>query len=260
MSSTAPIYTADNCTFAYQLIWNLNTFWKEPQCDEGWLEDLQEATETDGIRILKHRFETQTTSHFLVSTKPAVKPRLIPQRIKGRVQHLIRKQRPKAFRRNYCLRSMGSTRREKVEKYLETQVAHHPMADERVQERMEKYQIHRPDTDLSRQRRTSHGCYWYNLHVVFANGGGWTEIRDQRLMAMRDMVLKASERHGHLLSRAGILASHVHLTLGCDLEEAPDEVALSYMNNPAYACGMERLFTFSRYVGTFGEYDLGAVE
>jgi hypothetical protein len=49
------------------------------------------------------------------------------------------------------------------------------------------------------------------------------------------------------------------MTLGCSLEESPEGVVLSYMNNLAYALGMRRVFTFSYFVGTFGEYDLGVI-
>ena len=41
------------------------------------------------------------------------------------------------------------------------------------------------------------------------------------------------------------------------MRESPCQVALSYMNNLAYASGMKRAFAFGFYVGTFGEYDIG---
>ena len=43
-------------------------------------------------------------------TMPSVPPALIAHRVKGRLQYLVRRARPKAFRRNYSLRSLGSTR------------------------------------------------------------------------------------------------------------------------------------------------------
>jgi hypothetical protein len=73
------------------------------------------------------------------------------------------------------------------------------------------------------------------------------------------MILKASRAKGHRLCRAGILADHVHLLLGCNLTEAPQEVALGYLNNLAYAQQMRPVYQFGFYVGTVGEYDLGAI-
>jgi hypothetical protein len=49
------------------------------------------------------------------------------------------------------------------------------------------------------------------------------------------------------------------LELGCGLEDSPLEVALSYVNNLAYTQGMKPVYQFGFYVGTFGEYDLGAI-
>jgi hypothetical protein len=76
-----------------------------------------------------------------------VTPLVIVQRVKGRLQHLLHGTMSKPFRRNYSLRSIGSTRREKLEQYLATQLSHHPMADPRVQQRLEQYQIFRPEVD-----------------------------------------------------------------------------------------------------------------
>ena len=108
-------------------------------------------------------------------------------------------------------------------------------------------------TDL---RQNAHARYWYNLHVCFVNDGRCLEIHRERLQ-LHDVILRAAAKKGHLLSRAGIVPDQLHLTLGCDVTELPAEVALSYMNNLAYACGMKRVFAFGFFVGTFGEYDLG---
>ena len=83
------------------------------------------------------------------------------------------------------------------------------------------------------------------------------EVRPEPLSRMREMIVKPAAKHAHLLSAAGIVADHIHLTLGCNVEQSPAAVALSFMNNLAYACGMKRVFAFGFYVGTFGEYDLG---
>ena len=114
-----------------------------------------------------------------------------------------------------------------------------------------------PSVNLSEPRHSAHGLYWYNLQVCFINDGSCMEIRPEPLLRMREMIVKSAAKHAHLLSTGGIVADHIHLTLGCNVEESPAEVAISYMNNLAYACGMKRVFAFGFYVGTFGEYDLG---
>ena len=133
------------------------------------------------------------------------------------------------------------------------------MADPRVQAMFEKYQIVDPTVDLSRWRRNSYAEYQCNLHIVFVNNWRGAEIREETIAAMHDMLLKASAAREELVSRASIVADHAHLTLGCNLRDAPLDVALSYMNNLAYACGMKGMFKFSCFVGTFGEYDLEVI-
>ena len=51
----------------------------------------------------------------------------------------------------------------------------------------------------------------------------------------------------------------VHLVLGCQPTESPLEVALGYLNNLAYVQEMRRVYQYGFYVGTVGEYDLGAI-
>lgn len=258
---TDPIYTADNCRDpAYQLNWSYSLFWDQaPSADPVWLKPLQEACEPDGIRVLQHEFTAENVSQFLVSTRPDVAPQLIAQRVKGRLQHLIRESRPTAFRRNYSLRSIGSETRETLEGYLASQLGHHPCADSRVTEQLQEMQLHNPAVDLSQPSHTSHAIYWFNLHVVLVNDGRYREVHNERLRAVRDMILSASQAKGHQLSRAAILPDHIHLTMRCGLDESPQSVALSYLNNLAFAQGMKCVFQFGYFVGTFGEYDLGAI-
>jgi hypothetical protein len=73
------------------------------------------------------------------------------------------------------------------------------------------------------------------------------------------MIGRICRAKGYALSRAGILADHVHLAVGCPLEVALAEVALGFLNNLAYVHGMKAVFQFGAYVGTFGEYHQGAV-
>lgn len=255
-----PIYTAQNCNPAYQLNWSYSVFRKEtPIPPSEWLHALSEAVEPDGVRVLNHRLTEKGTSQFLLSTKPDVAPVLLVARVKGRLQHLVQGQRPKAFRRNYSLHSLGSTKRGKLDEYLAGQTGKHPMADPRVQAMLERYQIFNPEVDLSAVRRNSHAEYRYNLHFSLVNDWREPEIREDRIQRIHDMLLKASSQRGELLSRGAIVADHIHVTIGCNLEDAPFDVVLSYMNNLAHACGMKAILKFSCFVGTFGEYDLGVV-
>jgi len=255
-----PLYTAQNCTPAYQLNWSLSLFWKSTTVSpEHWLEPLQQSTEPDGVRILEHRIKDDNVGQFFLSSQPQVAPSGILRSVKGRLQHAVRDLVPKAFRRNYSLHSVGSAKREVVEQYVEGQLGHHPMADPNVQKRMAKYQITNREADLSKVRYSSYGQFRYNLHLVIVNRARDVQIDDDVLSAVQTMIRNAARKKGHLLSRGRILADHIHLTLGCDVKESPLDVALGYLNNLAYAQGMRDVYEYSFYVGTFGEYDRGAI-
>jgi len=259
MPAPAAIYTVHNCRPAYQLNWSLTVFWNHPPHGDEWFADLQKATEPDGVRLLEHRFREPDASQFLVSTTPQVAPPQLVRLVKGRLQYLVRGRIPLAFRRHYGLRSVGTADRQTVEEYVCSQVEHHPMADPRVQDMLERYQIRCAQTDLSQPRHTAHGQFWYNLHLVFVHQERWREMREAALARTREVILGTAQKHAHLLSFAGIVPDHIHLTLGCTWKQSPADAALCYMNNLAYAAGMKPIFKFGFYAGTFGEYDLGAV-
>jgi REP element-mobilizing transposase RayT len=255
-----PIYTPHNLEPAYQLNWGLTLFWRQAAIpDDKWLGALQKATEADGVRVLKHHVTPSGNSQFFVSTKPCVPPKELLRSVKGRLQHELQQQVPKAFQRNNCLRSIGAVTREVIDAYVANQLGHHRMADPEVQQRLARFQRFYPDIDLKQQVFSSHGKYWYNLHIVMVNAERWMEIRESSLKKLLDMVERAARKHQHRLSRAALLPDHVHLTLGCEIDQSPEEVAIGYLNNCAYVYGMKPVYRFSYYVGTFGEYDRGAV-
>lgn len=259
MATLQPLYTRDNCSFCAPLRWGLTVFWRDDITDAPWSAELASALEPDGIRLLGHRLREPRVSQFSLSTLPYVTPLLLVNRVKGRLQYLVRAARPKALQRNYALRSFGSATREAVEGYVASQLTHHTMADERVQALLERFQVAHPEVDLSRPRSTAHAIYWYNLHVVLVHRERWAEIRETVLEQVRRMIEGVCRAKGYALSRAGILADHVHLALGCPLEAAPADVALAFLNNLAYVHGMKAVFQCGAYVGTFGEYHQGAV-
>jgi hypothetical protein len=50
-----------------------------------------------------------------------------------------------------------------------------------VQAMLGKYQIDHPHIDINTARRSAHGEFLYNLHLVLVHAGRWREIRDDRL-------------------------------------------------------------------------------
>ena len=196
---------------------------------------------------------------FLVSTTPNVTPPAIVKSVKGRLQHMLRVSHPRAFQRNFSVTSVGDASRAVVEGYVADQLGHHHMVDSRVQERLARFQLSFPEVDLRVAHLSSHGRYLYNLHLVLVHDQRWCEVHEAHLATTRDMIVRAAHKKQHRLSRAAIMADHIHLTLGPAFDESPQEVALGYLNNLAFAHGMQPRYRFGYYVGTFGEYDMGAI-
>ena len=255
----SPFYTAQNCRAAYQLNWSLSVFWHDPvMSPDSWLEPLKVIVENDGVRVLEHRLSAKNVSQFLLSTKPQVSPSAAIRSVKGRLQYLVRQERPKAFRRNYSILSVSSANLETIESYVASQVEHHAMADPRICERLRNYQITDPQVDLSLVQCSSHGEFTYNLHLVLVNSEREIDVREESLQITHDGIPRISCKKGHRLSRAGITGDHIHITLGADVAETPTDVALAYLNNLAYF-HKKPIFQSGYFVGTYGQYDLGAI-
>jgi hypothetical protein len=77
--------------------WGLTLFWRQAAVpDRHWFATLQSATEPGGVRVLKHRITPDGHSQFFPSTEPHVAPKDLIRSVKGRLQHAIRPQAPKA--------------------------------------------------------------------------------------------------------------------------------------------------------------------
>ncbi|MEZ6095859.1 MAG: transposase [Pirellulaceae bacterium] len=255
-----PIYLPTNVKPAYQLNWGLTLFPRSHTLSFD-LPDLAEATEQDGVRILKSTTTNSSNLQFLVSTRPNVCGSSIVRSVKGRLQYLVRNSHPKAFQRNYCLRSIGSATRETVERYVDDQLGHHAMADPMVQTRLNKYQRRFP-VDLSRVCSSAHGRYWYNLHLVLVNQERRNEVRADKFSSLLTMIERCARKYEHRISHVAVLCDHIHLVFGANITESPEGIALKYLTNCEVVCEMRPIFKFSYYVErsasmTLGGFDVG---
>ena len=162
----------------------------------------------------------RNTHQFLVSIQPHVIPSAIIKSVKGRLQHAIRDELPQAFKRNYRLESVGETNNETLQRYVGRQAERHAMADDRVQRLIESLQYFDNAVDLADLQYSAHGQYIVNLHLVFENRERLSDIREDALRRTRDMIIRASQEQGHRLARIGLASNHVHMLLGCGLEQA----------------------------------------
>ena len=255
-----PIYRPDECQAAYQLNWSVTLFAsKDFGSLKSTLEDLQQTWEIDGIRVLEWRLTAPDVVQLFLSTKPSLAPCEIIRFLKGRWQYAARKSVPVAFKRNYCITSVGSANALVLDQYVDQQALKHRMAQERVQTMFEDLQYHNPDVDLELLQSNSYGRYIYSLQVVVETQDSWNDVRQRALTGYRHAIQKACVSNQWRLSRIAILANHIHVLVGPTVEASPESVALSILNCLAESQEQKALFKFSYYVGTFGPYNRNAI-
>jgi REP element-mobilizing transposase RayT len=79
------------------------------------------------------------------------------------------------------------------------------------------------------------------------------------LARLRDTVSRICLRKGYRASASAVLPDHLHIALRGALEQAPEAIALSFLNNLAFSLGQQMWWESGYYAGTFGEYGMAAV-
>ncbi len=262
MASPQPLYDPAHANPAYELRyswcgWPSNKTFDATPGDV--LETVKPLWETDGLRLLEHRW-TSDRVQLLFSATPETSPVLLAARAKGRLDHALRGHGYRMpFSRKLAVRSVGHNTRRDVEAYIERQVDKEPLAAPRFKEKLREFTVAIPGADLSQPTAVAHGRYWYNLHVVLVVERRHRVHDLTVLAAIRDGCFKIAEKKTHLVSRVSVMPDHLHVSLRGLPAESPQEIALAYQNNLAYLLGQRPLWKPGYYAGTFSEYDMDAV-
>jgi REP element-mobilizing transposase RayT len=223
------------------------------------LPDVAPEWESDGIRVLESSLAPKRIQLTLSST-PHVSPVTLAGRVKGRLQHHCRcRGHAIDFSRKLAVRSLGDPTRTQVEAYIRKQVAKEALADERFREMLAAFTVVDSGVDLSRPTETHSGRYWYNLHLVLVVSKRYRIGEMAALARIRDTVLQICFKKGHLPSTLAVLPDHLHLAVRAAIAQAPEKIALSFLNNLAHALDRRPWWEAGYYVGTFGEYSMAAV-
>lgn len=220
---------------------------------------LDPSWETDGLRRLEHHV-VDGTWQITFSAKPHISPVFLATRVKGRLKHALRKQGNRLqFSRKLAVRSIGDNTRADVEAYIARQVDKEPFADVRFRDEMREFTVKVRDVDLAEPTATDSGRYWYNLHIVLVVADRRRVVERHQLTILRDTSLRIACKKGWAVSALSVMPDHLHVALRRAVAQSPEEMALSLMNNLAYALGQRRHWEACHYAGTFSEYDMDAV-
>ena len=214
--------------------------------------------ERDGLRLLTSR-ATAEKVQLLFSVTPQVSPVFFCMRVKGRLQHALRKAGvPCAFSRKMALRSLGENTDTVVGNYIRGQVGKGDFADPRFREIMRQFTVVCNDAILTEPSESNSGRYWYNLHLVLVVADRFRITNPERLGQLRDAAFGIAAEGGHRIGALSVMPDHVHMALRGNIERAPAEMALEFQNGLARAVGC-RVWQSGYYVGTFSEYDLDVI-
>jgi REP element-mobilizing transposase RayT len=214
--------------------------------------------EKDGLRLLEPH-ATAEKVQILFSVTPQVSPTFFCQRVKGRLQHALRKcGTPVDFSRKVSFRSLGENTSDVVENYIRGQVGKGDFADPRFRETMRRFTIVQEDVRLAEPSESNSGRYWYDLHLVLVVADRFRITAIEQLARIRDAVLTVATEGGHRIAALSVMPDHVHMALRGNIELSPEEIALAFQNGLARAAGC-RVWQDGFYVGTFSEYDLDVI-
>ncbi len=214
--------------------------------------------EKDGLHLLKPH-ATAEKVQILFSVTPQVCPTLFCHRVKGRLQHALRKcGTPVDFSRKVSFRSLGENTSDVVENYIQGQVGKADFADLRFRETMRRFTVIPEDVQLAEPSESNSGRYWYNLHLVLVVAARFRITDPEQLGRLRDAAFTAAIEGGHRIAALSVMPDHVHMALRGNIQRSPEEIALEFQNRLARAAGC-RVWQDGYYAGTFSEYDLNVI-
>ena len=259
-----PIYKSGQLKAAFHLRYTWtgwpkqgSRFGNEPS--EAFFQELDVAWKSDQLNRLSYSW-TSDQIQICFSTTPAVSPRLFTGRIKGRLQHALRKTKtPTEFSRKVSFRAIGDNHSHEVASYIANQVKADSFVDVRFSEMLQKFTSVDSAVSLQEPTETVSGRYWYNLHLVLVVSCRDRIHREADFQVLDGAVLGTARKHSYEIAARSWMPDHFHVALRGNIEQSPETIALALMNNTAFAMGQVAIWQPSFYVGSFSEYDVNAI-
>ena len=262
LATLPPRYTAHNLSSAFSLRYDWTGWPTEgttlPPSAIDIARSIASLWEQDGLRLMEPH-ATAKKIQLLFSVTPAISPTFFTMRVKGRLQHALRKAgTPVQFSRKVSFRSLGENITAQVAGYLHRQVGKEGFVDPRFERIMNEFTVACPQVVLAEPAASSSGRYWYNLHVVLVVADRLRITNPVKLGLLRDAAFVVAERTGCQIAALAVMPDHVHAAVRGNYEMSPQEIALALQNGLAQALGC-RVWQDGFYVGTFSEYDLDVI-
>jgi len=217
------------------------------------LSPVDELWHRDGLRRLGARWSRDLVQ-LSFEASPDISPVFFASRVKGRLDHLLRKLgTPACFSRKVGVRAIGDNTDPVVEQYLALQQRRGDFADARYRATLTEFSREFPEVDLEDPSETGSGRYWYNLHLVAVTNGRFRMGKEDYLPRLAAAIPEWAREERALLRSMALMADHVHLALRGDPARSPGEIAEGFYRAMNRAAGL-RLFSERIYVGSFSSY------
>jgi len=258
-----PLYRAESIDPAYHLRYTWSGWLSERPTHDSFTADfwkrLSDQWEGDGFRLLEPSVAGNKIQ-LCFSTTPDVAPVTLAGRAKGRLQHALRTASlPCEFRRKLAIRSIGDNTTGVVEQYVASQVDRSAYVDPTFKEALKQFTVVNPSVDLSIPTESQSGRYWYNVHVVLVVVERHPIVDLEMLARLRDVPFRIAAKKGHSVAALSVLPDHLHVALRGAIDHSPQDIAMGFLNNTAYAVGQKPIWMAGYYAGTFSEYNMNAV-
>ena len=159
---------------------------------------------------------------------PAARPAKVCQELAG-------------FSRKVSVYTVGHNCREDVEAYIASQVDAARFADPAFPDLMKEFTTICGDVDLSLPTESVHGRTGTTFTWFWSPHSGIGLSTATAFDVARRFFQDRRER-GYKISRLSVMPDHLHVSLRGNIRHSPQDIALGFQNNLAYALGQVRIW------------------
>ena len=259
-----PIYTDDNTKVIHNLHYDWIGWQSAKKAFPNIIIDALDKSvplwRKDGLCLEKWNYSEDMVK-ILFQVNPDIAPFLFSQRIKGRLDYSFRKLNlPIKFSRKVAFRCLGENTRNIVNEYIQKQVIKSDYYDNRFKELLSKNTISN-NVDLSQPVITSHGRYWYNIHlVIIIQNRKFPITNSETFEIIKKYCFIIANKKECKIARLSIMPDHIHISIKGNPKLSPKDIGFAFLNNLSFVLGYNRCWKNEFYVGSFSEYNLDALK
>ncbi|MEZ6090787.1 MAG: transposase [Pirellulaceae bacterium] len=202
---------------------------------------MRVAWKADQLRMLKHRIDGSLVQ-FVFAAKPSVSPTFLARVPRGDWIMLRHSGTAIKFSRKVAVRSLGENTARAVSHYIDHQIDNADFADASFARSIGPYTRRFPKINPNQPIEVTRGRYWYCLHLVLVTAERYRFCRVECFKRIYDRCLQIADRKAYRIAAISVMPDHLHLNLVGSVEHSPEQIALAFQNNLAFAFDQTRIW------------------